>query len=768
MTLRRATLAVLVLLFASSCSRDPKVVSQKYVQNGNKYFDNGKFKEASIMYRNALKKDLRFGEAYYRLGLAELKLGHPQEAAKAFTRAVELQPNNADARIQLAELYLLAYTRGDARAEYLDNLELLSADLLQRDPKSAQGLRLSAYHVLLKDKNHKAAIAKFRAADAVKPNQPDIVFPLAQTLFADGQAAEGEKAALSLIETHKKYPPIYDLLYVYYLSAKRLVDAEKILQDKIRNNPGQGDFLVQLAAFYRGLQRVPDADAVLGRLSGDTAQYPDGKLKAGDFYFRMLDYERAIRHYREGTEADSARKQAYQNRIAQVLVAQGKNDEASKLVDDILRQSPKDTQAQGLRAYLMIESRDPDRVQKAITELQTMVGQTPANAPLRFSLARALWIKGDLTQTRIQLQEAIKHQPNYLPARLMLAEIRLQAREFPAAFQETTDILAQNPRNLQARLMQSRALVGLGKLSQARETLAAVLKDNPGSRDAQLQLAMLEMSENNFKSAEQMFASGHQKDAADLRFLFGLSEAYAAQNRIDRGIELLKTELAKNPGRQEIRSALANLEVRAGRLESAVSHFNALLKANPKSAELHMRLAETQRRSGDANAAIESFRKARDLNPSDPRPFVPLALLLESGGRKDEAKAAYQQALKLQPDNVVAMNNLAFMMAESGEDLDEALTLAQRARQRAPQDLNIADTLGWIYIRKNLNDNAIQIFRDLVKKAPDNSTFRYHLAMALFQRGDKPQAKKELAVALQNKPSQEEEIKIRELMDKLD
>jgi hypothetical protein len=40
--------------------------------------------------------------------------------------------------------------------------------------------------------------------------------------------------------------------------------------------------------------------------------------------------------------------------------------------------------------------------------------------------------------------------------------------------------------------------------------------------------------------------------------------------------------------------------------------------------------------------------------------------------------------------------------------------------------------------------------------------------MALFQRGDKPQAKKELAVALQNKPSQEEEIKIRELMDKLD
>jgi Flp pilus assembly protein TadD len=79
----------------------------------------------------------------------------------------------------------------------------------------------------------------------------------------------------------------------------------------------------------------------------------------------------------------------------------------------------------------------------------------------------------------------------------------------------------------------------------------------------------------------------------------------------------------------------------------------------------------------------------------------------------------------------------------------------------------VADTLGWIYIKKNLSDNAIEIFRDLTKKLPGNSTFHYHLGMALFQKGDRPSARKELQTALQSKPSQQEATKIKELLAKL-
>src|SRR6266481_4659310 len=101
-------LLLLFVILAASCSRDPKVQAQRYLQNGNKFFDKGKFKEASIMYRRALQKDLRFGEAYYRLALADLKLASYGDAARALRRSVELQPNNADAASKLADIFLVA------------------------------------------------------------------------------------------------------------------------------------------------------------------------------------------------------------------------------------------------------------------------------------------------------------------------------------------------------------------------------------------------------------------------------------------------------------------------------------------------------------------------------------------------------------------------------------------------------------------------------------------------------------------------------------
>ena len=61
-------------LFVSACNTDPNVAKKRYLASGNKYYDRGKYKEAVIMYKNALKKDLKYGEAYYRAALAELKL----------------------------------------------------------------------------------------------------------------------------------------------------------------------------------------------------------------------------------------------------------------------------------------------------------------------------------------------------------------------------------------------------------------------------------------------------------------------------------------------------------------------------------------------------------------------------------------------------------------------------------------------------------------------------------------------------------------------
>jgi predicted Zn-dependent protease len=76
-------------------------------------------------------------------------------------------------------------------------------------------------------------------------------------------------------------------------------------------------------------------------------------------------------------------------------------------------------------------------------------------------------------------------------------------------------------------------------------------------------------------------------------------------------------------------------------------------------------------------------------------------------------------------------------------------------------------TLGWIYIKKNLSDSAINIYKDLIRREPQRSTFHYHMGMALFQKGDRTQAKQALLTALRNKPAKEEEAKIRELLGRI-
>jgi len=74
---KRAFLLILSAIVLVNCSRDPQVIKKRYLESGNKYYDRGKLKEASIMYRRALSTDAKYGEAWYHLALVNTKLGQP-------------------------------------------------------------------------------------------------------------------------------------------------------------------------------------------------------------------------------------------------------------------------------------------------------------------------------------------------------------------------------------------------------------------------------------------------------------------------------------------------------------------------------------------------------------------------------------------------------------------------------------------------------------------------------------------------------------------
>ena len=63
-----------------------------------------------------------------------------------------------------------------------------------------------------------------------------------------------------------------------------------------------------------------------------------------------------------------------------------------------------------------------------------------------------------------------------------------------------------------------------------------------------------------------------------------------------------------------------------------------------------------------------------------------------------------------------------------------ALAYAHRARQLAPDELTIADTMGWVYLKMNRPQDAMAIFRDVVQKDPRRAAYRYHLAASRWNR----------------------------------
>jgi Flp pilus assembly protein TadD len=182
-----------------------------------------------------------------------------------------------------------------------------------------------------------------------------------------------------------------------------------------------------------------------------------------------------------------------------------------------------------------------------------------------------------------------------------------------------------------------------------------------------------------------------------------------------------------------------------------------------------LRLGEVYRRARDYNNSVQALQKAQVALPENVQVLSTLALVFEASNRHNEARQAYAATLKLDPNNAVALNNLAFLLAETGtkEEIDDALTKAQRAKQLLPNLLEISDTLGWIYLKKDLAENAIDIFKDLVSKEPNISTYHYHLGMAYKQKGDKTKALDQLREALKYNPAKEEKDNIHRLIASL-
>jgi tetratricopeptide (TPR) repeat protein len=758
------SVAVTTIVFASSACTG----SKRYLERGQKAFDAGKYEDAAIDFRNAIQKDRNLGEAYYKLGLAELRAEKFPDAYQALLRAVELLPDSQEAKVSLANLCVQSYAADPRRPKVLyDQLVKLEGQMAAKNPNGYDTLRFRGYLALI-DRKLQEGIVNLEKANEADPLQPDVVVPLMQALIQDQRFPEAEKLGQETIQKHKENARIYDVLYTAYMASNRSEQAESVLKAEMVNNPKHAEYALALAVHYARLQKNSEANATIRGLLEHAAELPQVYLWSGDFYAGSGNWEEATKLYTEGAKHYPKDNLVYQKKITNVLLAQDKKEQAARTVDGILREAPKDQEALRLRALLlMTDRRQPENLDKALTELEDVVKQSPSDVLSRFHLARAYVVKGDLEDARKELSEILRQNQAFLPAHLMLADIASQKEQPGEILSHVTPVLAAEPSNQKARLLEAIALMLQGKSVEARSRLNRLISDQPKYVDAQLELGLFDLADKKYQDAEIIFRKFYQFEQTRPRALEGLVNVFVARGQPGQAVRLLQEEVKRSERPGPLRVTLAKTAAQAGRDDLAVEQLRQAVKENPTSYEVQAMLGDFFSRKGDLDQAIETYEKACELAPKDPTPHLLLASVQDRAGHKPEATASYRSALKLQPDNPVLLNNLAFYLAENGGNLDEALSMAQLAVQKLSGQPDLSDTLGWIYLKKNMPDAALRIFNTLVGKNPKSPVFRYHLAAALAAKGDKAGARSALNDALTRNPSKQDEARIRELLARL-
>ena len=772
-----------------ACNRDPKYLTQKYLQTGNKYFDAGRYKEASIMYRKSIGVDRKFGPAYYKLALADFKTNTYADALPALRRAVELLPPGTpdanDASLRLAEILVVGARTQPKNDALIGEIQGFADGFAKRNPNSWEAYYLNADLAIIDSGNlYRAnkpdegkakltdAIAKYRKALAAIPVSSDsratIVLSLARSLDLAGESDEAESLLKALEEKDKHNINAWYELYGLYIAHHKNDQAEALLKTAIQNNPKDPTLRLSLAQYYFASNKRNDLIALLDQMKGDLKQFPDAYIQSGDFFLRAGAWDEAGRQYEEGIQKDPKRKNVYLAHEVELYTLEKKPDMARDKNEQILKADPKDADARARKATFQLNSGGD--VNQALSELQAAATARPNNYVIRFNLGRAHLARHEYEEARQEFEAAIALRPDYIPARLAQIQVTLLRGDYDAALNYSDQLLKIAPGSLEGMIVKSISLSRLRRFDEARSLLNQILQKQPRQPDALVELGAIDMAEHKLRDAEDRFHQAYEAEPNNLRGLMGEARAYFAEGKGEKAVQLLQAEAAKNPLRLDIAFELGDVQNLDGQLDQAIATWQRVLGGKPnkaQQAELYFRIGQASLAKHDWQQSVNNFEKALEEQPNDPGITDNLAALYQAQKKADTARKYYEMSLKQDPNDGIALNNLAYLMADGNGNLDQALAYATRAKQRLPKNSEVSDTLGWIYIKKSLTDNAVATFRDLIAQVPQNPTYHYHYAIALQQKGDLVNARKECQTALADKPDNDLSNQIHQLLTKI-
>lgn len=696
----RRQLFIVLLLGLACCTSTPEQDAQKHAKRAEEYLQRHKPAEAAIEYRTAVKALPDNAQLQWKLAQTALAARDLPVAFAALQATVTLDPANVEAKEKFAELLLAAGKTEEAAR--------IASDLLRRVPRSPAGYVIQSSIALRNGKLDTAIALLLKAADLNKES--------ARTMLAIGN--------LYLLKNDPR---------------KALEWYDRALA------AAPGDFQVHLVRgnfhFSRGNHQEGESEYRRAiELSRDKETLRIGLAELYWFQGRTEEAEKELLTVIREMDSQRARKV-----LAEIELEAGKKEEAARIVAQILRAADQDLDGKYLEGRIALAEKQLVRA-KALFQEVIKRDASMARAHLYNGVTELL-----LGQTKVgkaEIEEAVRLEPRNTRARLLLAEIYLRENSPAAAEQQVLEVLRINPSNMGAALLLGDSFLQRKEWKRAEQVFSSVIRQVPKNPAGYFKMGLSRKLQKKPSEAAAYFARAVERDPKYLPAIDGYVFALAAAGQIDKARAVLRDRLEKDPANPFLWELAGRLQMAAGDHADAERSLQKAIETAPAYTTPYYELGLLFAARRNLPEAERRFREVIARDGKNVWARAMLGVVLNMMAKIDEANEQYRRVLNLVPHHALAANNLAANLCDYGRNLDEALSFAQIAREAAPEDPYIADTLGWVYFRKGLLDLAEPLVREAARALPENPGVKYHLGMVLAKKGKKKEAAAALQAAL--------------------
>ena len=309
--------------------------------------------------------------------------------------------------------------------------------------------------------------------------------------------------------------------------------------------------------------------------------------------------------------------------------------------------------------------------------------------------------------------------------------------------------------SLRDRMLFAQASYGLDRPQVGRRVLVSLLEEDVYPPRAAVLFAS-QHGEEEPEAAMRYLEKALERRPRSTMLIGAITGLDVSAGRTQQAIERLDGVIQggqAGPGMLYLRGWTLS---QAGEYERAEQDARRAFEMAPGMTRALELLLATYQAQDKLDEAVKSFEEAEKAGLLETPSRVLLARLYIAQGNKPEAEALLEKILDEQPDLPGAKNDLAYLIADRGGDLERALSLAQDAQQALGEDPDTADTLSFIYHRKGLDEAALQQARYAIELSEARGekprpVYLYHLGLILksLDRSEEAATAFEKALAVQ-------------------